>query len=128
MRSLHRQSHSYAERGQRHHWRGAHSDENHLPKNRRDLEKLPLKRRDENPIKDAEIEEEIIFHLPLERAECQGKWNEESAKFGERAMRKTRAVATLPEIKNATAEFRTKCFWSAMRLRIAFAGLVQKLR
>ena len=100
MRSLHRQSHSYAEGGQRHHWRGAHSDENHLPKNRCDLEKLPLKRRDENPIKDAEIEEEIIFHLPLERAECQGKWNEESAKFGERAMRKTRAVATLPEIED----------------------------
>jgi hypothetical protein len=79
-----------------------------LPKNRRDLEKLPLKRRDENPIKDAEIEEEIIFHLPLERAECQGKWNEESAKFGEGAMRKTRAVATLPEIENAAAEFRTE--------------------
>jgi len=27
-----------------------------LPKNRRDLEKLPLKRRDKNPIKDADIE------------------------------------------------------------------------
>jgi hypothetical protein len=90
-----------------------------LPKNRRDLEKLPLKRRDENPIKDVEIEEEIIFHLPLERAECQGKWNEESAKFGERAMRKTRAVATLPEIENATAEFRTKCFG----VRCVFASL-----
>src|SRR5262249_41674480 len=81
MRSLHRQRHAYAERGQRHHRCSAHSDENHLPKNRRDLEKLPLKRRDENPIEDVEIEKEIIFHLPLERAECQGKRNEESAKF-----------------------------------------------
>jgi len=35
--------------------------------------------------------------LPLERAECQGKQDEESAKFSERATRKTRAVATLPE-------------------------------
>ena len=37
-------------------------------------------------------------------------------------MRKTRAVATLPEIKNGTAEFRTKCFWSAMRFRIVSLG------
>ena len=44
------------------------------------------------------------------------------------AMRKTRAVATLPEIENATAEFRTKCFWSTMRLRIALTVLVQKSR
>jgi len=48
--------------------------------------------------------------------------------FGERAMRKTRAVATLPEMENATAEFRTKCFWNAMPLRIAFTGLVEKSR
>jgi hypothetical protein len=27
------------------------------------------------------------------------------------------------KIENATAEFRTKCFWSAMCLRIAFTGL-----
>ncbi|PYL59520.1 MAG: hypothetical protein DMF31_06640 [Verrucomicrobia bacterium] len=57
--------------------------------------------------------------MPLERAECQGKQDEESAKFSERATRKTRAVATLPEIENATAEFRTKCFG----VRCVFASI-----
>jgi hypothetical protein len=83
-----------------------------LPKNRRNLEKLALKRRDENPIKDTEIEEEIIFHLPLERAECQGKWNEESAKFGERAIRKYK---TLP-LNFARSAFGVRCVFESLSL------------
>jgi hypothetical protein len=52
-----------------------------LTKDRRDLEKLAPKGRNENPVEQTEIELEIIFHLQLERAECQGASVDESRKF-----------------------------------------------
>src|SRR4029077_21087382 len=60
-RSLHRKRHAHAESRQRYHRRGAHTYENHLPKNRRELEKLASKRRNKNPIEQTKIELEIIF-------------------------------------------------------------------
>jgi hypothetical protein len=61
MRSLHRKRHAHAESRQRYHRRGAHTDENHLPEDRRDLEKLTRERRNKNPIEQTKIELEIIF-------------------------------------------------------------------
>src|SRR5882724_1884028 len=61
MRALHGQCHADAERGQRHHRRRAHTDENHLPEDRRDFEKLPPERRDQHPVKQVKIELKIIF-------------------------------------------------------------------
>jgi hypothetical protein len=40
-----------------------------LPEDRRDLKKLPGKRRNQNPVEQTQIKLEIVFHLPLERAE-----------------------------------------------------------
>ena len=61
MRSLHRKRHAHAESRQRYHRRGAHTYENHLPEDRRDLEKLTRERRNENPVEQTEIELEIVF-------------------------------------------------------------------
>src|SRR6476469_7698020 len=61
MRSLHCKRHAHAESRQRYHRRGAHTYENHLPEDRRDLEKLTRERRNENPVKQTEIKLEIIF-------------------------------------------------------------------
>jgi hypothetical protein len=52
-----------------------------LPEDRPDLEKLPGKRRNQNPVEQIEIKLDVIFHLPLERAECQGARLDESRKF-----------------------------------------------
>jgi hypothetical protein len=40
-----------------------------LPEDRRDFEKLPREWRDQNPVEQTEIEFEVVFHLPFERAE-----------------------------------------------------------
>ena len=61
MRSLHRQRHANAECRQRYHGRCAHTDGNHLPEDRRDLEKLAPERRNKNPVEQTQIELEIIF-------------------------------------------------------------------
>src|SRR5438132_5971518 len=61
MRRLHCERHTDAERSQRHHRRCAHADENHLPKDLGDTEKLAGKRRNEHPVKQAEIELKIVF-------------------------------------------------------------------
>jgi len=61
MGRLHRQSHAYAKRRQRNHRRRAHADENHLPEDRRDFEKLTGKRRNQNPVKQADVKLEIVF-------------------------------------------------------------------
>jgi len=61
MRSLHRKRHAHAESGQRYHRCGAHTYENHLPEDRRDLEKLTRERRNKNPVEQTEIEVEIVF-------------------------------------------------------------------
>ena len=69
MSGLHGERHTYAERRQRHHRCRAHTDGHHLPEDRRDLEKLPGKRRNQNPVEQTQIKLEIVFHLPFERAE-----------------------------------------------------------
>ena len=69
MRSLHRKRHAHAKSRQRYHRRGAHTYENHLPKDRRDLEKLTRERRNENPVEQTKIELDVVFHLSCERAE-----------------------------------------------------------
>ena len=61
MSCLHGQRYAHAEGCQRDHRRGAHPDEHHLPENRPDFEKLPLERRDQNPVEQAEIKLEIVF-------------------------------------------------------------------
>jgi len=61
MSSLHRERHAHAESRQRDHRRGADPYENHLPKDRRDLEKLARERRNKNPVKQTKIELEVIF-------------------------------------------------------------------
>ena len=61
MGGLHGQRHAHAERCQRDHRRRAHSDEHHLPKDRRDFEKLSGERRDQNPVEQAEIKLEVVF-------------------------------------------------------------------
>jgi monoterpene epsilon-lactone hydrolase len=81
MGRLHCQRHANTECRQRHHRRGADTDEHHLPEDWRDLEKLPGKGRNQNPVEQTEIKLEIIFHLPLERAECQGARVDESRNF-----------------------------------------------
>ena len=81
MRSLHGKRHAHAERRQRDHRRGAHPDENHLPEDRPDLEKLACKRRNENPVEQTEIKSEVIFHLLALRAECQAARTDESRNF-----------------------------------------------
>jgi hypothetical protein len=50
MSSLHRERYANAERRQCHHWRRAHADGHHLPEDRTDFEKLPGKRRNQNPV------------------------------------------------------------------------------
>jgi hypothetical protein len=50
MRRLHGKRHAHAESGQRNHRRSAHTYENHLPEDRRDLEELTRERRNENPV------------------------------------------------------------------------------
>jgi len=55
MRGLHRQSYAHAACGQRNHRRRAHTDEHHLAEDRRDLEKLPGERRNQNPVEEAKI-------------------------------------------------------------------------
>ena len=50
MSGLHGERHTYAERRQRHHGCRAHADGHHLPEDRRDLKKLPGKRRNQNPV------------------------------------------------------------------------------
>ena len=81
MRSLHRKRHAHAESRQGDHRRGAHTYENHLPEDRRDLEKLTRERRNENPVKQTEIKLDIIFHLLVSRAECQAARTDESRNF-----------------------------------------------
>src|SRR5438270_10188780 len=81
MRSLHRQRHSHTECCQRHHRRRSHTDEHHLAKDRADFEKLTGKRRNQNPVEQTEVKLDIIFHLALERAECQGARVDGSRKF-----------------------------------------------
>ena len=81
MRSLHRKRHAHTESGQRDHRRRARPDENHLPEDRRDLEKLAGKRRNEDPVKQTKIKPEVVFHLPIKRPECQGARTDESRKF-----------------------------------------------
>ena len=61
MRGLHRERHADAERGQRDHRRRADADENHLPENLGDTKKLAGKRRDEHPVKQTQIQAQIIF-------------------------------------------------------------------
>src|SRR5205814_9236096 len=56
--------HAHAECGQRNHRRCAHTYEHHLPEDRRDFEKLAGKRRNQNPIKQAEIKLYVIFQGP----------------------------------------------------------------
>jgi len=81
MRCLHGKRYAYAERRQRDHRRGAHPDKDHLPEDRRNLEKLPRERRNENPIQQTEIKSDVIFHLLLSRAECQAARTDESRNF-----------------------------------------------
>jgi epsilon-lactone hydrolase len=81
MRSLHRKRHAHTESRQRDHRRSARPDENHLPEDRRDLEKLAGERRNEDPIKQTKIKPDVVFHLPIKRAECQGARTDESRKF-----------------------------------------------
>ena len=69
MSGLHRERYTYAKRRQCHHRCRAHADGHHLPEDRPDFEKLPGKRRNQNPVKHTQIKLEIVFHLPLERAE-----------------------------------------------------------
>jgi hypothetical protein len=45
---------------------------------------LAGKRRNQNPVEHAQIKLEIIFHLSLERAECQGARADESRKLATR--------------------------------------------
>ena len=61
MRGLHGQRYAHAECGQRDHRRRAHADEYHLPKDRRDFEKLAGEWRNQNPVEQAEIKLEIVF-------------------------------------------------------------------
>src|SRR5438552_18366383 len=61
MSGLHGQRHADTERCERDHWRRTHTDEHHLPKNRRHLEHLAGKGRDEHPIKETEIKLEVIL-------------------------------------------------------------------
>ena len=68
MRGLHGERHANAERGERDHRRRAHADEHHLPEDRRELEELSLERRDQDPVKQASVEPEIIFQVTLEGA------------------------------------------------------------
>jgi len=58
---LHGESDTDSERGQRHHRCGAHPDKDHLPENRGDVEKLSGERGDEHPVKQIQIEAEIVF-------------------------------------------------------------------
>ena len=81
MRSLHRKCYAHAESRQRYHGRGAHTYENHLPEDRRDLEELTREWRNENPVEQTEIKLDVVFHLPIKRAECQGARIDESRKF-----------------------------------------------
>src|SRR5512140_2705007 len=86
MGRLHGQRHSNTEGRQRNHRRCTYSDEHHLPEDRPDLEKLPGERRNQNPVKQTEIKLDVIFHLPLERAECQGARLDESRKYRARVI------------------------------------------
>src|ERR1700719_4697226 len=61
MRGLHGERHANATRRQRDHRRRTHSDEHHLPKNLRDIEKLSGEGGYENPVKKVEIELKVIF-------------------------------------------------------------------
>ena len=81
MRSLHRKCYAHAESRQRYHGRGAHTYENHLPEDRRDLEELTRERRNENPVEQTEIKLDVVFHLPIKRAECQAARTDESRNF-----------------------------------------------
>src|SRR5437867_840853 len=67
MRCLHGERHTYAKRRQRDHRRRAHTDEHHLPEDGRDFEKLSGKRRDQNPIEQADIKLEIVFQNAVMR-------------------------------------------------------------
>jgi len=78
MRGLHRQRHAHTKCRQRYHWRRADTDENHLPEDRRNLEELPGERRNQNPVEQTEIKLEIVSHLQIQRAECQGARTDES--------------------------------------------------
>ena len=63
MGSLHGQRYTHAERCQRNHRRSAHPDENHLPEDRCDFEKLTGERRDQNPVEQTEIKLDVIFQI-----------------------------------------------------------------
>jgi len=63
MGGLHGQRHANAKRRQRDHRRSAHSNEDHLSEDRRDLEKLSGERRDQNPVEQAEIKLDVIFQI-----------------------------------------------------------------
>jgi hypothetical protein len=63
MGSLHGQRYTHAERCQRNHRRSAHPDEDHLPENRRDFEKLTGEGRDQNPVEQTEIKLDVTFQI-----------------------------------------------------------------
>src|SRR5437899_822065 len=67
MRCLHGERHTNAKRRQRDHRRRAHTDEHHLSKDRCDFEKLSGKRRDQNPIEQADIKLKIVFQNAVMR-------------------------------------------------------------
>ena len=69
MRGLHRQCHAYTERRERNHWRRPDTDKYHLPKDRRNFEKLPRKGRNQNPVEQAEVKSEVVFQSQFDRAE-----------------------------------------------------------
>jgi hypothetical protein len=95
MRSLHRKRYAHAKSRQRYHRRSAHTYKNHLPEDRRDLEKLTRERRNEDPVEQTQIELEIIFQSESRRciskageffscsacAECQAARADESRNF-----------------------------------------------
>ena len=71
MGRLHGKCDTHTARGQCHHGRRPDADKDHLPKNRRQFEHPARKRRDEQPVKQAEIELDVIVQTTAQMLRAQ---------------------------------------------------------
>jgi acetyl esterase/lipase len=101
-----------------------------LPEDRPDFEELAGKRRNKNPIQEAQVQPKIIFHLPVLRAECQRARVDESRKFSALSCSQIedhRTAMARSEIDNIRALLSSKprpVGWAQRRERLDAIGSV----